>query len=248
MIRQLVIVSFFGLLLTGCEVLTEVAVPEVSNLPTEKPLKADDLVSGTIEPTLTQTPLNSLTPTLLPTRTPTQVPTPAPTSIPIYTVLGKQINDIVGILGWEIDTCSFNVDVSVEELRDRGVFLYREDTGEHFCDLFGYMEEPVPDPFPDGQQYLLYFGETHGYTEMFGNELPDGFRFQLHVSYSIYYANPSQYNADDLAKISYDVENLGELRGKGLYTALIRAWPLSYQEYLSLAKSEEIEINISQSK
>ncbi len=191
--------------------------------------------SETWTPTSTEIPE---IPTPTATSTPTETPTVTPTKVPVYTELGEQLNWVVEMLGWEIVLCDADV---VKEDLDRGIFLYREDTHEYFCDLKGHIPEPVSVPkFSDGEkQYLLEFGEIFGFSYMDPDNDPDGFHFFLEVSHSTYYPSPSTYSADELISMYYTAKSLEEIRTWNSYMAPIRAWPITYEEFVALADPYE---------
>lgn len=200
---SLVVVLLVGVLVLG-------GCTSVNNVPT-----------STLTPEATSAPTLTPTPTMTPTATATLIPTPTP--IPIYTDLGKQINEIAGLLGWDIVLCDSG---QIEEDLDRGIFLYREDTREFFCDLEGHMEEPVPNALP---QYMLSISEVKDIPEFMEN----GYHFVIIKSMSIYFDNPSTYNADEMVRmLTYSAaSSLEDLRNRvSTYAVLIRVWPLTTEE------------------
>ncbi len=204
---------------------------------TQKPIPTNELKTSTSVPTDTPTPTVTSTP--IPTDTPT--PTMTPTPEPIYTKMGLQVNEIAEVLGWQVVICDDSV-ITEEDL-DKGIFLYREDTGEFFCDLEGHMPEPVPQSASGEEQYLLCFNELKGLEEQnFG--LIDSFEFALHISYRIYFPSPSTYNADELTAMTRTADSLEELRTWRVYTAHIRTWPLTYEEFHNLASRDFLYITM----
>jgi hypothetical protein len=201
----------------------------------------------TSSPTLTTTkePTATFTSTTTPepTATQTEIPTPTATSIPEYTELGEQINQIVQVLGWEIVLCSdLGLNIKQETI-ENGIFLYRRDTQEYFCDLKGYAPEPVPELEHGERQYLLGLLENKGYEE---DGTPDGYSFGAYVLFNDYSPVPTELTADDIVALTRTgASNLEEIRNWNSYSTPMVVWPLTKEQYDSLADlflNEEILI------
>jgi len=185
------------------------------------------LLSSCAAPVVVSTPkpINTKTPTLtstpIPTPTPTSTPTLTPTLVPVYTDLGKQANEIADLLGWTVVTCDKTQ--TAEDL-DRGIFLYREDTPEFFCDFDGHVTEPVSEVIP---QYMLSLFEVKEMPDFMDN----GYHFGIFESMSVYYDSPSTYSADEILIKDGVFNSLEEKRSyMPRYAALIRIWPLTAEE------------------
>jgi hypothetical protein len=128
-------------------------------------------------------------------------------------------------LGWSIVLCDKS---QTTENLDQGIFLYREDTGEFFCDLEGHMDEPVFENLP---QYLLGLSEVKDMP----NIAETGYHFVLFESKSIYFANPTIYDVDQILSMLGGISSLIEVRlHMKSYAVLVRLWPLSEEEVSKL--------------
>jgi len=172
----------------------------------------------TVEPTFTVTltttyapsftPNNSPEPTITPTLTPTKTP------LPEYTVLGEGANHWAELFGWEVVPCGIEI---VEENLEKGIFLYRKDTNEYFCNFKGF-DEPVPQPELGGAQYLLIFEKYDGENIQYSYK---DYIFGFLTTQIAYYPNPSMHNYIDASHF------------EGVDEKIKRMWPLSYEEFIS---------------
>jgi hypothetical protein len=211
--------------------------------PTEIAVKPTESQTYTPSPTPTKTPLPSSTATVMPTQT--------FTPIPVYSELGKQINEIVDILGWDVVTCKFE---SIEkfmyaDLKDLDQLLYREDTQEYFCDLSGYMEGPVPqsDIVECNGQWVLTLTEFGG---MWFIPIEDGIQIALTKYLDAYFPYPAEYNVSEIFKMNGETwtpDNKREERYQYGYVITFRMWPLTIEEVdkiLDLYNQEKLFIEM----
>jgi hypothetical protein len=206
--KSLLVCSLIIILMSSC------ATPVVVSTP--KPIN-----------TATEVPTQTMTP--MPSPTPTSTPVPTQTPVPVYTELGKQVNEIADLLGWSIVLCDKS---QTTENLDQGIFLYREDTGEFFCDLEGHMDEPVEEVLP---QRLLALIEVLGLPEL----VSDGNHFVLFESKRIYVAIPSAISGDGfltmLMGFDFTLKEKREAATNGGYANILRLWPMTTEEWEKLS-------------
>lgn len=225
--KVLFLTVIFMMIMCSCATQMEVSIP--TNEVTQKPT---DIPSPTVSPTLE--------PTSTPTLTPTPEPTPTPTSIPVYTELGEKFNEYAELLDWEVVVCDSSV---VEEDLLHGIFLYREDTGEYFCDFkigaSGWF-------YTEGSVEYLAVLTLHG---MGDNMRPN---LRLGIAYPPYYfETPSKYTAEEIYSrllsftddtsddLSADEISIYEIWSRPYdHLLIVRMWELSDSESQLLSSWE----------
>jgi hypothetical protein len=196
--------SIISFLLCSCTTTLEVTEADTT---TNSSIPA----TATAEPTSTDVPTN--TPTLEPTATETVMPTATPTSTPVpeYTELGEFVNRVVQVIDFEVVICGPEI---TEENLDKGIFLYRVDTNEYFCDFVGFTEPVVPPGMAEPQyQYILLYGQFE-----LGED--SGYIFGLVRFNEFLYSYPSQHNIEGVEWTEGEVQS-----------NILRMWPLTKDQF-----------------
>ena len=193
-----------SILLAGC------ATPPISTA-TEVPTSTSPpaTTTATNTPTSTQTPTLKPTPTETPTPTVTPTATPTNTPVPEFTELGLSANEFAEVIKFRVRICGPKI---TEENRDRGIFLYQEDTDNYFCGFSGFTEPVEQTKF----QHLLVLGDFVGVG---------GYSFGIVRISNFRYFYPSRYNVEGVAWSEGSVD-----------PSFIRMWPLTEWQFELLLK------------
>lgn len=196
----------------------------------------------------TETPTPTVTPTIEPAQTSTAIP--APTLVPDYTELGEVANRVAKVLGWGVVPCDSTV---TEEDWERGIFFYREDTNEYFCDFTGFSSEPFPEPsewesIGIYRELVFSLYEIKGTIDIHKKRYKTTHGFMVYdLSEKYFIPFPSTLTADDYIRLSSEGVNntLSEYRLVAeTYWVPLVMWPLTEDEYRKILEDSFFDTNV----